>query len=300
MRVLVIGASGFLGTSVVAALAGAGVEVRGMVRSPAAAGTVRRSGGRDVTGDVLDLPSIVSASTECDAIVHLATEGDLGRAERVRVEGARNVVLAARANGVRRILIGSGYWVYASQPGPIDERSPVEPRGESKINYEAERVGLEASALDELDVLVARPGMVYGDGAWFRPMVEEIRAGRYRVIGDGRNQWSFVSWRDCGTAFVEILRRGTSGEVYNVVDGHPAPWGEFTSFVADQVGAPRPPKITFQDGRIEHGPDVAHHLVANRALGCAKLSSLGWHPRDREYRTALPALLATMDPPRSE
>jgi len=296
VKVLVAGAAGFLGLAAVRALTDQGAEVIGLVRSAAQGPLVTAAGGAVAIGDVLEPATLERASIGCDGIVHLAAthpgaEAAADRAYEVRVEGTRNLIRAARSRGVRRIVIGSGYWVYRSDPGVISEDSPLDPRGESRNNFEAERAGLAANSVGGLEVVVARPGMVYGDGAWFRSTWDAIGMGSYRLVGDATNHWSFVSRVDTGAAFALLVARGRPGEVYNVVDGHPTPWREFIAFVASCRQRPLPESVTFEEAVLENGPDVAYHLVANRAASAKKLEALGWVPRYPSFREGLAELL---------
>ncbi|MCI4365422.1 MAG: NAD-dependent epimerase/dehydratase family protein [Thermoplasmata archaeon] len=296
-RVLVAGASGFLGRAVVRALSAANYEVRGLVRDSAKADRVREAGAIPVRGDVLDLPSLKDAAAGCSALVHLAANPSGGEAPAVvRVVGAENLVQAARSERVPRLLIGSGYWVYADQPGSITEESPTDPRGESRVNFDTEQVGLAANAAGELDILILRPAMVYGNGSWFRGMAESIRSGGYSVIGDGANRWSLVELSDAAAAFRTVLEAGRAGAIYNVADGHPAPLREFVDFVAAQIGATPPMTIDPSAAEAEYGEDIAHHLAATRAVGPQQLLGLGWVPRFPTYREGIPGVLRDMFP----
>ena len=170
----------------------------------------------------------------------------------------------------------------------------MEPRGESRINYDAERAGLETNSPGRLEVLVVRPGMVYGDGSWFRGLAESIRGKEYRVVGDGANRWSFIDRWDVGTAFQAVLESGKPGEVYNAVDGEPAPLREFANFVATELGVPPPPSIPLAAAEREVGEAVARHLAADRPTSNDKLRALGWKPAIARYREGIPSLLREM------
>ncbi len=296
MRTLVVGAGGFLGAEIVRALALEGDPVRGLVRTPAAADRVRNAGGDPVPGDVLDPESVRRAVAGCEVIVHVAAASGSSPAyaEQVRVDGARNLLAAAREAHARRLVVGSGYWVYRGSEARIAEDAPVDPRGESRVNFATEQVARSASVPSGVEVLVARPAMVYGDGAWFRPMAEGIRAGTYRVIGAAANRWSFVSVRDCGSAFAAIARRGQPGGTYNVADDRPAPWGEFARFVADELRADPPAELSLPEAEQEYGREVAHHLAADRALSADRLRALGWRPTQASYREGVRPVLAEM------
>ncbi len=292
-----VGAGGFLGRSAVRAFSSAGYEVRCLVRDPLKEASVREDGGTPLRGDILDVDSLQRAAAGCSGIIHLAANpsegGDPGQ---VRVQGARNLVEAAHRERVPRLVIGSGYWVFRGQPALIREDSPVEPRGESQTNYDTERTGLEANSPGELEVLVVRPGMVYGNGSWFRNLAESIRTGEYRVVGDGANRWSFIDRWDAGTALRAVLESGAAGEVYNAVDDHPAPLREFADFVAAELGAPSPRSITLDAAVREMGEAVARHLAADRPTSNDKLRRLGWRAQIPSYRDGIPGLLHAMFP----
>lgn len=294
-RVLVTGAAGFLGRAVLRALRDHDIAAVGLHRKPKQAEWLAAAGATPFLGDVRDPATVLAAARGCDAFLHLASAANdpaasETEAAHVRVDGVRHLLKAATAAGGGRVVLGSGYWVYRGIPGTIDERSPLEPAGESKTNLDAERAVLAGVRTGTLEAIVVRPAMVYGDGAWFRATREAIADGSYRTIDDGRNFWSFVSLPDTAEAFVTILERGVAGEVYNVADGAPAPWGEFVADVARRLGRPAPPTITAVEANERFGPVVARHLAANRAVSGTKLRALGWQPRYPRYPEGLAPL----------
>ena len=296
---VVLGAGGYLGTAIGRAFVARGWRVRGLIRDPGKERSLASEGVSPIVGDLLDPDTLARACRGCDVAVHVAAVDPSGpegpeRAERVRIEGSRNLVRAATANGVWRVVIGSGYWVYADTAEVITEESAIDPRGESRVNQEAERAAQEEAGHGPPEVLNVRPGMVYGDGSWFRPVVAAIRAGSYAWIGEGSNAWSFVAREDAGSGFAQIAEAGRNGEVYNLVDGRPAPWKEFAQFVADRLARPSPSSISPAEAVTNFGPDVAHHLAARRACSAAKIAALGWRPRYVDFRAGVSALLPQM------
>jgi len=296
MRILVSGASGFLGTAVVGALAAGGHDVRGLVRARAKAPVVTSAGGTPVVGDVLLPASLATAAAGCEAIVHLAQSFDEGpeHARAVRVEGARNLAAAARSSGVRRLVIGSGYWVYPGGPDRLDEESPVRPIGLSGWNFAAEAEGSAAAASGGLEAIAVRPGMVYGNGSWFREMAGELVDGTYRFVGDGSHRLSPVALPDAAEGFRAIVERGEAGRTYLVVDDLPVSHREFAAYVARELGAPSPRGLPFEEAVQQWGEDIARLNAADRAATNARLRSLGWKPRYPTYRDGLPSVLALL------
>ena len=194
------------------------------------------------------------------------------------MEGARELRASAEVEGVRRLIIGSGYWVYADNPGTIIETSPLDPRGESAVNRETELAALEGTGPGAPEVLVVRPGMVYGPGSWLAGIVEGLREGSYRYIDEGRNPWSFVSLPDAGRGFAQVAERGRAGEIYNLVDGAPVAWRDFGDQLSETMGLSPAGSMDREEAEVQYGPEVAHHLSARRACSAAKIRSLGWAP----------------------
>lgn len=301
MRVLVAGASGFLGASAVRALQGAGHEVAGLSRSADKDPLIRSAGGTPVRGDILAMPSLIEAAKGCEALVHAAAAAttasrEIGQsvAAKVRVDGAYNLVAAARKVGARRILIVSGTWLIGDHKETITEATPVKPTGTSMFNWQAERAAMEANKPGGLEVVVVRPGMVYGNGSWFLEMVEEIRAGSYRVPGDGSNHWSPLHVDDCGAAVRAVLERGRAGEVYLAADDEPMPLRTFVDLTAASVGAPRPASRTFAEAAAHLGEPTAKHLTANQAVSGQKLKSIGWAPQVKSFRAGVGPVVASI------
>lgn len=253
-------------------------------------------------GDVGIAESTRRAVEGCDCIVHLAapssadsaTPAGRGEWDRSRVAGARNLVNAAHAAGVRRFVLGSGYWLYGHYPGTITEESASQPSEVVAYNWEAELVVRAAFRPGTLDVMIVRPGMVYGDGAWFRPMVDSIRAGRYRYVGDGANHWSTVALPDCGLAFRTIVEHGRGGETYLVADDEPVKVRDLTHLVARELGATPPHGLPLDEATTQMGPSVAAALAANQSVSNSKLRGLGWRPRFTNYREGIPPSIRAM------
>lgn len=289
MDVLIAGASGFLGLSVVDALARAGHRARGLVRSLPAERLVERARGVPVPGDLLLEPSLHAAMAGCDAVVHVATSRDPDHARRVRVEGAENLVRAARVMGVGRVVIGSGLWVHGAQSRTITEESKLAPLAAARFDLAAEHAAQEAGG--DLEVLVVRPGRIYGPGSWFGEMAEAMQRNHHRIVGDGSNKWSLLHVHDAGEAFRVVLERGRAGEAYVAVDDTTVTARAFAQFVAHRMRAPEPGWMPLSQARRELGDEEALLLAANQEASNSKLRALHWAPRYPSYLEGVPEVL---------
>ena len=152
MKVLVTGATGVLGRSVVARLVAAGHSVRGLSRSTDNAALLRRLGVEPVGADLFDVDSLREALLDCDAVLHLATKipptSRAGRVsawaenDRIRREGARALVTASLASETVRTFIYSSFaLIYRIRPRLCRPRSM--PR--LRLRDSRRRRGAEAS-----------------------------------------------------------------------------------------------------------------------------------------------------------
>jgi nucleoside-diphosphate-sugar epimerase len=169
MTVLITGATGQVGHAIARRLAGDGVAVRALVRSPERA-RVLPEGVEPVFGDVTDPASLRAALDGCATVYHAAGipeqwRRDVGEFTRVNVEGTRNVVEAALAAGVERFVYTSTDDVLVQAPGAAFDESVINPNpGQTpyqRSKQEADRI--VTAALDRgLPAVFLHPAGVYG------------------------------------------------------------------------------------------------------------------------------------------
>lgn len=257
MRVLVTGASGMLGGAVADRLAERGENVVVMQRRSVgtrSAGT-RSSGMRhtEVLGDVADPDAVNAAVADVDAVVHLAAKVDIvGRwAEyaAVNIEGTRNVISAARAHGVSRLVYVSSPSVAHSGASIVGAGATVaDPRVRghyARSKAMAERLALSAHS-SELAVSAIRPHLVWGPGdtQLVGRIVARARAGRLALVGSGAALVDTTYVDNAAAAIVAALDRieVAGGQALVVTNGEPRPIGELVADICRACGAP-PPRL---------------------------------------------------------
>ena len=246
MKLLVTGASGFLGSTLVPLLRAQGHEVRALARS----GTI--PGVFTVQGDVRDPEAVRRALEGVDGLYHLAglvsrDPADARKMYELHVDGTRNVLTAAaRANLKRVVLASSSGTIGVSRERRVateEDGYPIETVGRwpyylSKI-YE-EKIALEF-ARRGLPVVILNPSLLLGPGDARMSSTQDVfrfLMGRIPVMP--RGGISFVDVRDTAQAFVAALTRGNVGERHLL---GAANW-EFEEFFA-RLGriAHRPPPL---------------------------------------------------------
>ena len=310
MKVFVAGASGALGWPLVRQLLAVGHEVTGMTRREGRAAELREAGAEAVVCDVFDAGALneAVAAAAPEAVVHALTalppsfkpKSDyLAATNRVRTEGTRNLVAAARAAGARRLIAESVAFFYEPEGDWVKDEEArlfVDPPGRFAAGRDA-LVELEqaVSGAEGLEGIVLRFGWFYGPGTYYAAdgsMAEETRKRRNPVIGSGTGLFSFVHIDDAAAAIVAALDRGAPG-IYNVVDDEPVPQREWLPAYAEALGAKPPRKVPYWLARLAAGADLASTAISMRGASNAKAKrELGWQPAHPSWREGFRASLS--------
>ena len=302
MRVLVTGATGFVGTAVVRALCAEGDEVIGLVRDPARAADLAAIGAVLHRGDMRDPTSYTPLVAGVDAVVHaaqLAVPGRLTPARSRQVFAADAVMTRALADACiqhgRRLVYTGGCFDWGDHGEDwIDEATPLTP-SPMGVGHARQAVYLDTRHRDEgLDVVRLSPGFVYGPGGLLASaFVDQARRGRLRCIGNGHNWWSCVHVDDLASAYLAALTRAHPGTTYAVVDDEPLRLRELTDLTTDALGKPRvgtvpPALISLILGRTL----VASLVTSFRINGARIRHDLGWTPTRPRFRNAVATTVA--------
>jgi nucleoside-diphosphate-sugar epimerase len=296
MRVLVTGASGFVGGVACDVLRDRGHEVHALVRRPGS----HPAGTKAVTGDLADGDALAIAVSEAspEVILHLAAEiasqRNEDRIREVNVEGTRRLISAAEAAGVRRIVFTSTVVTGEADGALLTEDAPLPvetPYGKSK--QEGERLVLASG----LEGIVIRPSHVYGPGGWYATELIPLlkRPGRFAVIGTGRNLWDVVHVEDVAAACTDALERANSGTIFHCVDDGPITYYDFMALTAEELGLGAPRRMPAAIARLAAGRHAVAAVTRSARSSNAKLKAeLGWRPRYATAAEGVPAAVAQM------
>lgn len=254
MKVLVTGATGFVGQWLVDSLLRDGVEVRSIRRKSSAPAEPLRPGLETVWGDITDEESVLKATDGVDSVFHVAGVVAYSRAQRqlmeaVNVDGTRHVVNACLQKNVRRLVhVSSVMAVGASFDGkvPLNEESPFNLShlnlGYAETKRMGEAIVLREAKAGRLDAVVVNPGVIYGSGDALkgsRSVQIKVAQGRLPFFTNGGV--SVIAIEDLVSSTLAAWNRGRSGERY-ILSGENLTIRDLFRLIAEAAGV-EPPKM---------------------------------------------------------
>jgi dihydroflavonol-4-reductase len=305
MRVLITGATGFLGSHLCQRMVAEGYEVRILCRPTSSFSRLAKLPLETCIGDVTDAKTVADAVTGSDYVIHAAANMDYWRGGeerqmKVNVEGTRNVAVAAREAGVTRLLHVSsvaavGLPVDPQRPADEDFRFNLE---DGELNYHISKRRGEESVLAEaargLDAVIVNPASIQGSGRT-AGLLHSVRSRPVVPCFSGGN--CIVDVKDVVEGIVAALRRGEKGQRY-ILGGENLTFRMLSEKAARALNLKRlfvtiPPVATGllatvlePWGRVRNKPPKMTHMIhycANRFQyfdsGKAR-KHLGYAPRD--------------------
>lgn len=231
---LLTGSTGYLGRHLAALLAARNHSLRALVRVGTDLKRIPDAVQDTVWGGLDDPAALARATHAIDTVFHIAARVSSGGSrdafERDNVTATENLLEAAEAAGVKRFVHVSSAGIYGSDAaaGDIDESTPLDPAIEQRGAYAwskaraDDRVRRFAES-SRLDVVVVRPGILYGSEA--KPFLGRLSfpvprgKGRRIVVGSPDALLPLTHVDNACHAIVLAAERGTPGQAYNVVDG---------------------------------------------------------------------------------
>jgi len=286
MRIFLTGATGYIGSAVLDALARAGPDVTALVRDNEKARRVAARGAHPVIGNLADVESYQGAADAQDGYIHTAFDYASGRGPAVE-RAALEVMIAAatrprtagpRSPETRFFIYTSGTWVLGRTPEPASEDAPVNPIALASFRPEHERLVLDAAG-PRLRTAVVRPGIVYGGGSGMIGDVFKAAAnGLVRVVGDGNNHWPVVYDRDLADLYARLAARDDASGIFHANDEGDERVNDIIAAVAGHLPVrPDVRNVPLEEARAKMGP-YADALALDQIVRSRRARALGWTP----------------------
>jgi len=293
--VLVTGATGLVGSHLVAALLKGRADVTALVRDQDRRSALVRSGDIDriniVTGTLESSEDVERAVAEsgCSVVFHLGAQTLVGVGMRAplltfdsNIRGTYNVLEACRRQSVERVVVASSDKAYGASERPYTEDSPLQARSPYDVSKAAaDLLAQSYHASYGLPVAILRCGNTYGGGDlnWSRIVPGTIRSFHQReapeIRSDGTYVRDYIYVSDVASAYLAVAealaKPDVSGQAFNVAAGHDATVLEVVSEIKQLMGGSLPePRIL----------NTATGEIREQRLDTSKVRRvIGWSPR---------------------
>ena len=300
MKLLITGSTGYIGQKLALAAAKKGYVVHALVRNPASPNRPLHENIHYFKGDINDTASIATAIQGCDAVLHAAALAQLWNKDRnlfykVNVDGTKNMLQAAKQEGVKKFLFTSSCAVLGpSYAQPVSEDDPRQNPFENdyEISKHCAEEVVREYARNGMHSVIVSPPRVYGPGLEtganaVNAVIKKMLKSRFTFVpaaGNVVGNYAFID--DVVEGHFKALQYSLSGEKY-ILGGENVSYSQFFQTIIQETGrsittiaVPKPvlkawSAVVFGGcyitGIHTHiSPKVIDRLFQNRALSCQK------------------------------
>ncbi len=249
MKVLITGATGFIGKRLVKEMRRRNYDVSCFVRKTSDIDFLKKLGVKFSYGNVLDRKSIERALDDNEIIIHLVGIQSFSEFSKrlykdlyeTNVFGLKNLLdaIVAKKKRLKKIVFLSSTAAVGLTKGKVDEKvscKPISPY--QKTKYEGERLCLSYVKRYKLPIVILRPSMVYGtrdDHSQIQKMVNFIKKGFFPIIGDGRNNVPMIYISDAVGGIIKGALKGRPGNTYFITNDKKITMSELVDTIGERL-----------------------------------------------------------------
>jgi len=285
MKVLVTGATGYIGGSIAERLIASGHQVVGLVRSKEKAPLLKERGIEPVLGTLDDPETLIHAATAADAVIHAASADHAGAvlALIAALERTGKTLICTTGSG---IAADSADGEYATSV-VLTEDSHFDPVPFRRPRLAMNRLVREAAIDKGIRSVVVCPTMIYGTGRGLQPdsdqlpkliaLSKQVGAGVY--FGKGLNRYSNVHIDDLVDLYLLALEKAPGGSFFFAENGY-ASFKEIAEMISHSLGlGGKTVSLGVEDLVRQYGDIGRYGITSNSLVSAVNARRLGWSPK---------------------
>ena len=304
MKIFIAGASGFLGSAVTKELANRGHNVTGLVRTGENQ-PLKQKGVNYLTGDLLESGEWCDRIREADTVISLISPIDSSEKipkdkvesySRKHTEEVANLIKAASDGNANTVIATFHTDCYGNRHGKwASDADAVDPIGYCRPIEGSLKVVDELAEETELNVIRVFPAMVYGNGGWFKGLIEALKAGKAKLVEPGDNFLNLIHIDDVAGLYAEIVENVNNSDVFTLSDDRPVTQRTLMSHITALMGLPEPKMVDFNTYAKEFGLLQAESMSSStRVPGIRAIDMFGYAMKARSYEQGVLMTLQSM------
>ncbi|MBN2738710.1 MAG: NAD(P)-dependent oxidoreductase [Spirochaetales bacterium] len=298
MKILIVGGTGFLGSTIVQKLITRNHNVTILTRNPYKAMPFDKSKVTFLTGDILSIDRI-SISEKFDVLVYTAmVPFKPGRVSTMKFKKMevltklyfQNIIELAKTLNCPLILT-SGASFDTKENEIADENWPIARKGMAALGKCYDEIISRVKSKKTIPLIEMLPAQIYGKGGLFLRTINMAKAGKVVILGKGKNRLPRIHVEDCATAYVLAIEKLPIGEKFILCDNLSCTVEDFMTYLAEVYNANTILHIPEFILRIATGKYIYQTVTLNTVVSNKKIKEkLGWEPAYPSYKEGLLSL----------
>ncbi len=253
MKILITGATGYVGNAIAGQFKKNGYDVTGLVRSKENAIRLDLADIKPLTGDLENIESFKDSLNSFDAVIHAGFVFNPGKGFEHTIKTEKIIVETI----INSLSNTNKIFIYTSGTGVLGETGTL-PVDESFVGnpvpFNAWRPAIEQLVIKAKGMkgIVIRPAMVYGNGGSpvLQAMINTAKTNKNTIhIGDGLNKWSVVHVADLAQLYVQAIEKSAGGEIYHGSSSEAISMRDLALFINELLSIKQLPQpVTLEEG----------------------------------------------------
>lgn len=305
MKIFISGAAGFLGSAVTAELTRRGHEVLGLVHDKGKAEIVKKAGGRPVVGDLFESGTWCKDVRESDRVISMSQPFNLGDnipLDKMEEYGARhaeavtNLMKAAAEGKAKSIIVTYHSLCYGDRKGKwVTDADAIDPIGYCRPLTGSIKTIDAVGEDSDIPIIRMFPALVYGNGGWFKNLIENFKNGKARIVEPGNNYLSLIHVEDLAAFYAQAAEKLNQNETLSLSDNRPVVQLTLMEHIADLLDMSVPKMVDFKTYSKEFGLMEAETMsTSTRVPGIHAIDILDHVPKLRSYESGVSYTLKQM------